>query len=154
MSKINRENWKYPHRTTTIRQTIAPAGAISLRCNHSTRHLKYEPRRREAMKFAPARKFCDFSSKTVTSVNISWNFAKTTFSCTVLWPAFRLPCTVACSISSIQGTIITKWNCKKYGFVMRLCTFRKIQAWTTENYQRHDGQSCANSPSARYYSTS
>ena len=37
---------------------------------------------------------------------------------------------------------------------MRLCTFRKIQGWTTKNYQRHDGHSCANSPSARYYSTS
>ena len=39
---------------------IATAGAIPRRCSHSTKHLKYEPRRREAMKFAPASKFGDF----------------------------------------------------------------------------------------------
>ena len=45
--------------TNAFVRASAPANAISLRCNHSTRHLKYEPRRREAMKFAPAKKIRD-----------------------------------------------------------------------------------------------
>ena len=60
IEEIDREHRKIPHRTTSIRQATVPADAISLRCNHSTRHLKYEPRRREAMKFAPAKKIHDF----------------------------------------------------------------------------------------------
>ena len=48
------------HRTSAFVSAIAPAGAISLRCNHSKRHLKYEPWRRKAMKFAPAKKIRDF----------------------------------------------------------------------------------------------
>ena len=39
---------------------LPPADVIYLRCNHSTRHLKCEPRRREAMKFALAKKIRDF----------------------------------------------------------------------------------------------
>ena len=37
--KIEREHRKTIDRTTSIRQAIVPADAISLRCNHSTRHL-------------------------------------------------------------------------------------------------------------------
>ena len=42
---------------TGHRRQIAPAGAITLRCNHSTNHLNEEARRRKALKFAPATKF-------------------------------------------------------------------------------------------------
>ena len=59
-TKIRSKDRKTPNCTNTIVWTIAPAGAISLRCNHSTGHLEYEPRRREAMKFAPAKKFHEF----------------------------------------------------------------------------------------------
>ena len=61
IKKLDREHRKTIDRTTSIRQAIAPADAISLRCNHSTRHLNLEPRRRETMKFAPAKKFGRFS---------------------------------------------------------------------------------------------
>ena len=59
-SKIRSAHHKNNDFTTAFVSTIAPADAISLRCNHSTRHLKCEPRRRETMKFAPAKKIRDF----------------------------------------------------------------------------------------------
>ena len=43
------------------RAQVHPRLGITLQANRSTSHLKCEPRRREAMKFAPARKFGDFS---------------------------------------------------------------------------------------------
>jgi len=42
------------------RAPIHPRLGITLQANRSTSHLKYKPRRREAMKFAPARKFGEF----------------------------------------------------------------------------------------------
>ena len=42
------------------RAPVHPRPGITLQANRSTNHLKYEPRRREAMKFAPARKFGNF----------------------------------------------------------------------------------------------
>ena len=42
------------------RAPIHPRLGITLQANRSTSHLKFKPRRREAMKFAPARKFGDF----------------------------------------------------------------------------------------------
>ena len=43
IEEIDREHRKNPHRTTSIRQAIVPADAISLRCNHSTRHVTQLP---------------------------------------------------------------------------------------------------------------
>ena len=71
--------------TSAFVRAMAPADAIHLRCNHSTKHLKDEPRRREAMKFAPAKKIRDFwCPNPFTSFNIFENFKFSEFRCRAL----------------------------------------------------------------------
>ena len=48
---------------TANRAQVYPRLGITLQANRSTNHLKYKPQRREAMKFAPAKKICDFFSE-------------------------------------------------------------------------------------------
>ena len=75
IAKIRPKGGKIIDCTSSFVWAIAPAGAISLRCNHSTKHLKYEPRRREAMKFAPAKKIRDLGRPNPSPASIFSKFS-------------------------------------------------------------------------------
>ena len=74
-SEIRSKGRKSIHHTSAFVWVIAPADAIPLRCNHSTKHLQYEPRRREAIKFAPAKKIRDFRCPNPSPTSIFSKFS-------------------------------------------------------------------------------
>ena len=71
ISKINVKVPKRPNSTTPIRGAIAPAEDITLRCNHSTNHVKWCVGAPQGIEIAPANQFHDFKGLSFPS---AWFF--------------------------------------------------------------------------------
>ena len=64
-NKMKSKSWKFIHRTAAIRLANPTADAITLRCNHSTSHLKIHGARRKALKSRQQTNFIDLEPGTM-----------------------------------------------------------------------------------------
>ena len=86
--KIKVKVRKRPDCTTTFRRAIAPADDITLRCNHSTSHLKWYVGAPQGIEIAPASEFREFRCLNPSPASIIWKIS--------WFPNFRSMEPVAC----------------------------------------------------------